>query len=55
MRNVLLCGALAALVAGPGCRRASSPASSAARPNVLFITIDTLRADRLGAYGTPRP
>ena len=30
----------------------SSPAESqVARPNVLLITIDTLRADRIGAYG----
>ncbi len=29
----------------------SKPARPAARPNVLLITIDTLRADRLGAYG----
>ena len=26
-----------------------------ARPNVLVITIDTLRADHLGCYGYPRP
>jgi arylsulfatase A-like enzyme/tetratricopeptide (TPR) repeat protein len=51
MRNVLRCGALAAFVAAPGCRQATAPAPSAARPNVLFVTIDTLRADRLGAYG----
>ncbi len=25
------------------------------RPNVLLITVDTLRADHLGAYGYPRP
>src|SRR6185436_18323890 len=24
------------------------------RPNVLVVVIDTLRADRLGAYGNPR-
>jgi len=27
--------------------------SSPARPNLLLITIDTLRADRVGAYGAP--
>ena len=27
----------------------------ARRPNILFISIDTLRADHLGAYGYPRP
>jgi choline-sulfatase len=51
MRNVLLCGALAASLAVPGCRQASAPAAGSARPDVLFITIDTLRADHLGAYG----
>ena len=25
------------------------------RPNFIFLTIDTLRADRLGCYGFPRP
>ena len=51
MKDTLLCGALAALsVMVPGCRQAPA-GRSAERPNVLFITIDTLRADRLGAYG----
>ena len=26
-----------------------------AKPNLLFISIDTLRADHLGTYGYPRP
>ncbi len=30
------------------------PAGSAVRPNVLLITIDTLRADRVGVLGSPR-
>ncbi len=29
--------------------------AQAARPNLLFITIDALRADHVGAYGNPRP
>lgn len=33
-----------------GCRNAGEP-TSGARQNVLLVTIDTLRADRLGAYG----
>jgi len=33
----------------PACRRAAPP--SADRPNVLLVTIDTLRADRVGCYG----
>ena len=37
----------------PGCGR-SEPAS-APGPNVLLITIDTLRADHLSCYGYPRP
>ncbi|MFN0008802.1 MAG: sulfatase, partial [Planctomycetota bacterium] len=28
---------------------------SGGRPNVLFVSIDTLRADHLGCYGWPRP
>src|SRR5262249_23245751 len=32
------------LAAGAGCERRT-------RPNVLLVTIDTLRADRLGCYG----
>lgn len=30
-------------------------ASSRARPNVVLVVMDTLRADRLSAYGYPRP
>jgi arylsulfatase len=41
-----------ALVAG-ACRGSGAPAT--ARPNVLLVTIDTLRADHLGAYGYPVP
>jgi arylsulfatase A-like enzyme len=33
----------------------SSGASAGARPNVLLITIDTLRADHLSCYGYARP
>jgi hypothetical protein len=38
------------LVAVAGCRADPGPAH---RPNVLLVVIDTLRADRLGAYGNP--
>ena len=34
---------------------APSCAPERARPNVLVVTIDTLRADHLGCYGYPRP
>src|SRR4029079_13858562 len=33
------------------CRGGAPPAAPAPKPNVLLITIDTLRADRVGAYG----
>jgi choline-sulfatase len=47
-RATLAAGCLATVLAGAlltGCRR------PAARPNVLVITIDTLRADHVGSYG----
>ena len=49
---ILLVGALSALSA---CSRAAPRADLRAIPgqNVLLITIDTLRADALGAYGGP--
>jgi arylsulfatase A-like enzyme len=49
-RSAVHFGALmtaAAILVGPGCREA-------ARPNVVLISIDTLRADHLGCYGDPR-
>ncbi|HEX9094436.1 MAG TPA: sulfatase-like hydrolase/transferase, partial [Coriobacteriia bacterium] len=52
-RTLLCCtlaGALAE-VALSGCRRAAPTAAPGGRPNVLLITIDTLRADRVGCYG----
>ncbi len=33
---------------------APAPAAAAPKPNVLIVTLDTLRADRLGAYGSKR-
>jgi arylsulfatase A-like enzyme/tetratricopeptide (TPR) repeat protein len=33
------------------CRKADSPPSPSIRPNVLLITLDTVRADHLGCYG----
>ncbi len=49
---------LAALLALTGCDKPSAK-QPAPRPNIVFILIDTLRADRLGCYGaadaqTPR-
>ena len=43
--------ALLALAAAAACR----PAERVARPNVLLISLDTTRADRLGIYGYGRP
>ena len=44
---------LSLLLVGGGCR--NREAEKAARPNVLLITLDTTRADRLGCYGYARP
>ncbi len=52
MRGVLPVGlTLACLgwMAAPGAARGGEPA-----PNVLLVTVDTLRADRLSSYGYPR-
>jgi len=44
---------LATLTLGPACRSTSveSTSTPALRPNVLLVTIDTLRADHVGCYG----
>jgi len=42
----------AVLLIASGCSRQAAPPRS--RPNVLLVTIDTQRADRLGCYGYPR-
>jgi len=44
--------AAAACSGEPSARPASSPAQQTAR-NFILITVDTLRADRVGAYGDP--
>jgi choline-sulfatase len=52
MRRRLVWSALVPLVAlAAGCRRADPRAPAAERPNVLLVTIDTLRADHVGCYG----
>ncbi len=43
----LLLGLLAGVLACGGSD------SEAQRPNILFVVIDTLRADRVGCYGAP--
>jgi arylsulfatase A-like enzyme len=47
--------AVVALAAGGLLLAAAPKPAPAARPNVILISIDTLRADRLGSYGHPRP
>lgn len=47
-----LLAALAVLAAAPGPGWAAPPA---ARPNILLLTIDTIRADGMGCYGYDRP
>ncbi|TMA47477.1 MAG: hypothetical protein E6J76_15590, partial [Deltaproteobacteria bacterium] len=44
--------ALALVLAG-GCRPTCTPPPGDARPNVVLVTVDTLRADHLGCYGSP--
>jgi arylsulfatase A-like enzyme len=54
VKRIIGCGsllAIAALVGFAACR----PAARIAKPNVLLITLDTTRADRLGVYGHTRP
>jgi arylsulfatase A-like enzyme len=51
MRGVVLGAVLLSL----GCVAAGCGGREQQRPNVLLISIDTLRADKLGAYGNPRP
>src|SRR6059036_3356843 len=47
-----LCGGL--IVSTLACRRAASGERSPYARNLLLITIDTLRADHVGAYGYTR-
>ena len=43
--------AFLAFVLLTGCRAGGAPPGPRASPNVLLVTIDTLRADRVGCYG----
>jgi arylsulfatase A-like enzyme len=45
----------ALLVLAGGCSEEPAPAGSPLRPNVLMISVDTLRADHVSAYGHDRP
>ena len=52
-----LAGLVAVAVAvAAGCSaQEPAPASAASPPDIVLVVIDTLRADRLGAYGADRP
>jgi arylsulfatase A-like enzyme/tetratricopeptide (TPR) repeat protein len=43
--------AVTVVITASGCRAGASRSSSPDRPNVLLVTIDTLRADHVGCYG----
>jgi len=58
-RGYLACGLALGLLVLPlvGCERRSSESGQGGpppRPNIIFILVDTLRADRLGCYGDER-
>lgn len=57
--GVLLVALVALLLPGiwtrPAGAGAAQPAAGAARPNVLLMVMDTVRADHVSAYGYPRP
>ncbi len=46
---------LAGLLTAPGSREAGAEGSARRFPSILLVTVDTLRADRLGSYGYRRP
>lgn len=54
MKRIIGCGSLLAIAALVGLA-ACQPSERIAKPNVLLITLDTTRADRLGVYGHTRP
>lgn len=51
----LLPAALLAVLTTGACGPAGEPDRGDPRPNVILVSIDTLRADALGAYGGPVP
>ncbi len=62
-RSPLAIGALTTLLmlGAPSCRRSSAPADrgesttrQSQRPNIIFLTVDTLRADHMALYGYVR-
>jgi arylsulfatase A-like enzyme/Tfp pilus assembly protein PilF len=53
-KKIALALNLAALLALSGCSRRPNPDQNAADANIILITVDTLRADRLEPYGYGR-
>lgn len=51
MKRAVVLALVAAASAAAFYWRSQAPAPETLRPNVLLVTIDTLRADRLGSYG----
>ena len=43
------------VLAAYGCNGKRAPRATATKPSVLFVAVDTLRADRLGCYGNSLP
>jgi arylsulfatase A-like enzyme len=57
LRSSSILGVAAVLLYAPPPGGGAAPVPSrhlAARPDILIVTVDTLRADRLGSYGYPR-
>ena len=46
---------MVALLLLAACNRGGLPAGDARRPDVILVSIDSLRPDHLGAYGNERP
>ncbi len=55
LRPVVRCLALAAAALGTFLTARADEPAGASRPNVLLVTVDTLRADRMSGYGYARP
>jgi len=50
------CGGLLVALSMVGCGGSETPdAATGVRPNIIFVSIDSLRADHLGCYGYSRP
>lgn len=52
-RHARLLALAGACLLGPACARTAPPGAPARPPNVLLVTLDTVRADHLSAYGYP--